>query len=45
VTVDIVPIMSGETSAPAEPHEESAFSREFTTQGSHKHPGAQDERI
>jgi len=45
VTVDIAPLMSGETLAPAESHEESAFSREFTTQGSYRHPGAQDERI
>ncbi len=45
VTVDIAPITSGETPAPAAPHEESAFSREFSTQGSYKHLGAEDERI
>lgn len=45
VTVDIAPITSGETSGPAEPHEESAFSREFPTQGSYKHLGAEDERM
>jgi transglutaminase-like putative cysteine protease len=45
VTVDIAPIMSGETSASVEPHEESASSREFPTQGRYKHPGSQDERI
>ena len=45
MTVDIAPIMSDETPAPAAPHEESAFSREFLTQGSYKHLGAEDERI
>ena len=45
VTVDIAPIMSGETPAPAAPHEESAFPREFPIQGSYKHLGAEDERI
>ncbi|MGZ3382636.1 MAG: transglutaminase family protein [Isosphaeraceae bacterium] len=45
VRVEIAPIMSGETLTPAEPQEESAFSREFSTQGSYKHLGAEDERI
>ena len=43
--VDIVPISSGENPTSAEPHEESAFSREFPTQGSYKHLGAEDDRI